>query len=70
MTENEMAKIVLDAACHTHRRLGTGLMESIHEVILAYAPGELSEIGRRETDYFLCDFAALRETFSVSVYTG
>ena len=37
MTENEIAKIVVDAAYHIHRRLGPGLLESVYEVILAYA---------------------------------
>ena len=34
MTENEIAKIVVDAAYHIHRRLGPGLLESVYEVIL------------------------------------
>ena len=37
MTENEIAKIVVDAAYHIHRRLGPGLLESVYEVILASA---------------------------------
>jgi len=37
MTENEIAKIIVDAAYHIHRRLGPGLFESVYEVILAYA---------------------------------
>ena len=37
MTENEIAKIVVDAAYHIHRRLGPGMLESVYEVILAYA---------------------------------
>jgi len=37
MTENEIAKIVVDAAYYIHRRLGPGLLESLYEVILAYA---------------------------------
>ncbi|MBL7204214.1 MAG: GxxExxY protein [Desulfobacteraceae bacterium] len=37
MTENEIAKIVVDAAYHIHRKLGPGLLESVYEVILAYA---------------------------------
>jgi hypothetical protein len=35
MTENEIAKIVVDASYHIHRRLGPGLLESVYEVILA-----------------------------------
>jgi len=42
MTENEIAKEIVDAAYHVHKRLGPGLLESVYEVILAY---ELSERG-------------------------
>ena len=37
MTENEIAKIVVDTAYHIHRRLGPGLLESVYEIILTYA---------------------------------
>lgn len=36
MTENEIAKIVVDAAYHIHVRLGPGLLESVYETVLAY----------------------------------
>lgn len=36
MTENEVAKIVVDAAFTVHTRLGPGLLESVYEAILAY----------------------------------
>ena len=36
MTENEIAKIVVDAAYHVHKRLGPGLLESVYETVLAY----------------------------------
>jgi GxxExxY protein len=36
MTENEIAKLVLDAAFAVHTKLGPGLLESVYEVILAY----------------------------------
>ena len=32
MTENEIAKIVVDAAFHVHKKLGPGLLESVYEV--------------------------------------
>src|SRR2546426_8904784 len=41
MTENEIAKEVVDVAYHIHRKLGPGLMESVYEAIMA------SELGRR-----------------------
>jgi GxxExxY protein len=36
MTENEIAKVVVDAAYQVHVRLGPGLLESVYEVVLAY----------------------------------
>jgi GxxExxY protein len=36
MTENEIAKIVVDAALKVHRALGPGLLESVYEVVLAH----------------------------------
>lgn len=44
MTENEIGKIVVDAAVAVHRALGPGLLESVYEAVLA---GELSERGLR-----------------------
>ena len=36
MTENEIAKIVLDKAFEIHRSLGPGLLESVYEKALEY----------------------------------
>lgn len=36
MTENEIARQVVDAAYHVHRRLGPGLLESVYQRCLAY----------------------------------
>jgi len=36
MTENEIAKIVVDAAFQIHKRLGPGLLESVYEIVLAF----------------------------------
>ena len=36
MTENEIAKRILDAAFVVHTSLGPGLLESVYEVVLAY----------------------------------
>jgi len=36
MTENEIAKIIVDVAYHVHKRLGPGLLESVYETVLAY----------------------------------
>ena len=35
MTENEIAKIIVDACYHIHTSLGPGLLESVYEVVLA-----------------------------------
>jgi len=36
MTENEIAKIIVDAAFQIHKRLGPGLLESVYEIVLAH----------------------------------
>jgi GxxExxY protein len=40
MTENDIGRIVVDAAVAVHRELGPGLLESVYEVILAYELGQ------------------------------
>jgi len=35
MTENDIAKIVVDACFHIHSSLGPGLLESVYEAVLA-----------------------------------
>ena len=41
MTENAIAKEIVDAAFHIHTGLGPGLLESVYDAVLAY------ELGRR-----------------------
>jgi len=36
LTENEIARVVVDAALKVHRALGPGLLESVYEVVLAH----------------------------------
>ncbi len=36
MSENELARIVVDVAYQIHRRLGPGLLESAYQAIMAY----------------------------------
>jgi GxxExxY protein len=36
MTENEIAKIIVDVCYRIHTRLGPGLLESVYEAILAH----------------------------------
>jgi GxxExxY protein len=41
MTENQIGKVVVDAAVAVHRALGPGLLESVYEAVLA------TELGKR-----------------------
>ncbi len=36
MTENKIAKIVVDAAFKVHNKLGPGLLESVYEIVLSH----------------------------------
>lgn len=36
MTENEIAKIIVDSCYHIHTGLGSGLLESVYEAVLAH----------------------------------
>lgn len=36
LTENGVARIVVDAAVHVHQVLGPGLLESVYEIVLAF----------------------------------
>lgn len=36
MTENELAKIVVDVAYQIHTRLGPGLLESVYQAVMLY----------------------------------
>jgi GxxExxY protein len=42
MTENELAKIIVDLCLKIHKTLGPGLLESVYEAALAY---ELNKLG-------------------------
>jgi len=42
MTENEIARIVVDTAYQIHTKLGPGLLESVYEIILV---SKLAKIG-------------------------
>jgi GxxExxY protein len=44
MTENEIAKLIVDAALFIHKETGPGLLESVYEIILA------DELERRGLD--------------------
>ena len=45
MTENEIAKKIVDAAYQIHTKLGPGLLESVYEAVMAY------ELKKRSLDF-------------------
>lgn len=53
MNENEIAKIIVDAAYHVHIKLGPGLLESVYEVILPMNLKKVAEFyWAEESDVF------------------
>ncbi|MGB9441788.1 MAG: GxxExxY protein [Desulfobacterales bacterium] len=48
MTENEIAKQIMDAAFLIHRSLGPGLLETVYEVILAKKLTEMGLVVQRQ----------------------
>ena len=36
MTENEIAKLIVDASIQIHKELGPGLLETVYEVLLKH----------------------------------
>ena len=36
MTENEISNLIIEAAIAVHTELGSGLLESVYEIVLAY----------------------------------
>ena len=50
MTENEIARVVVDAAYQVHKNLGPGLLESVYEVILYHELNERKLNVKRQVD--------------------
>jgi GxxExxY protein len=48
MKENDVAKVVLDAAFAIHTKLGPGLLESVYEAVLAYELAKRGVAVRRQ----------------------
>ena len=40
MNENEIGTIIVDTAVYLHKKLGSGLLESVYEVILTKLPAK------------------------------
>jgi len=56
MTENEIAKQILDAAFVVHTKLGPGLLESVYEVVMAY---ELKKRGLNAERQKQCQYCTI-----------
>ena len=69
MTENEIAKTIVDVAYKVHVRLGPGLLESVYEVILAY---ELDRRGlrvERQVSIAICyDDLVVKDAFIADLF--
>lgn len=50
MTENELAKIIVDLCIKIHRTLGPGLLESVYEAALVYELKKLGITASRQVD--------------------
>jgi GxxExxY protein len=50
MTENEIAKIVVDIAFNIHINLGPGLLESVYEEVMCYEFKKLNLFFERQKD--------------------
>ena len=48
MTENEIARTIVDVAYKIHQRLGPGLLESVYERTVAYELGKCGLLVRRQ----------------------
>ena len=46
MTENDVAKVIVDCAYKVHTALGPGLLESVYEAALAYELGKRGQPAR------------------------
>ena len=71
MSENEIAKLIVDAAYHIHVKLGPGLLESVYETVLAY---ELMNRGlsvkRQQPIVFAYDGIQFDEGFRADLLVG
>jgi GxxExxY protein len=64
MTENEVAKVIVDCAYKVHATLGPGLLESVYEPALAYELGERGlQVERRKPLPVVYENVRLEEGF-------
>src|SRR5689334_5170858 len=68
MTENEIARVIVDAAFKVHTTLGPGLLESVYEAVLEY---ELKKrglrVGRQEPLPVVYEDVRLDEGFRIDL---
>jgi GxxExxY protein len=71
MTENEIAKQVLDAAFAVHTKLGPGLFETVYEVVLAYELRKKKlEVERQRPVPIVYDGIRFDEAFRLDLLVG
>jgi GxxExxY protein len=69
LSENEIAKEVVDAAFKIHQRLGPGLLESVYEAILAYELRKRGlEVHRQMAVPIVWDDLRFEEGFRADLY--
>lgn len=71
MTENEIAREIVDAAYHVHTRLGPGLLESVYEVCLEYELRQRGlQVKRQQPIPILYDSIRFEEGFRADLIVG
>ena len=71
MTENEIAKRVMDAAFLVHRGLGPGLLENVYEVVLARKLSEAGMAVERQVPVPICfEGISFSEGFRADLIVG
>lgn len=68
MTENEIARIAVDAAVFVHRGLGAGLLESVYETVLAKQLAKRGLDVKRQVPISICfDGEVFEEGFRANI---
>ena len=61
MSENEIAKVIVDVAYHIHVKLGPGLLESVYQAILVH---ELRKRGCGSNTKWACRSSGTTSTWT------
>ena len=71
MTENEIARVVVDAAFQIHTRLGPGLLESVYEAAMTYELEKRGlEVIRQQPIPVVYESIHLQEGFRADLIVG